>query len=624
MEDRPGGAKGNLVAIAKRPLTSHALPIYEGPIETTEVLQDELRSRLNDDAVLLRHDLVEQLHAVIGMTPQRIVRGQSYSLLSFGGGEHKPRHGGCRLLFTLPNDKYAAICYALLAMPSAILAIDQGTTGTTALVLSSDGRVLSRHNVEFQQYFPKAGWVEHDVEDIWRSVQEAVSGAVLAANIEPGTIAAVGLTNQRETVVSWERSTGKAIGRAIVWQDRRTAQVCQELRSAGHEPRARALSGLVLDPYFAATKMRWILDHRIRGGVHADICLGTVDTFLLWRLTGGHLDSRAGSERYATDATNASRTLLMDLERQAWSPELCELFGVPLEVLPEIVPCAGALGATRGFAPLLDGTPIAAMAGDQHAALFGQACFAPGDIKCTYGTGAFVVMNTGQARVRSQAGLIETLAWQIPGETTFALEGSCFIAGAAVQWLRDGLGLIASASESETLARRVESSEGVVFVPALSGLGAPHWDPAARGLIAGITRGTTRAHLARAALEGVAFQVDDLIQAMRRDTSRGVTRLRVDGGAAGNDLLMQIQADISGLKVERPVDLESTARGAAMLAGLGVGLYSSPQQAAQMIQTDRTFDVIINEHQRNSERRRWVEAVARARSRGSDAQVESE
>lgn len=513
-------------------------------------------------------------------------------------------------------------------MSSTILAIDQGTTGTTALVLSPDGSVLSRHSVEFQQHFPKPGWVEHEAEDIWYSVCQAVSGALLVGDVDPRSVAAIGIANQRETVIAWERDTGRAVGRAIVWQDRRTAQQCEELRAGGHEPRIRALSGLVLDPYFSATKMRWIIEHRLgNAAVRRRICLGTVDSFLLWRLTGGHLTtphSVAGPQRYATDATNASRTSLMDLERQQWSPELCELFGVPIEVLPEIVPSSAALGVTRGFAPLTDGTPITAMAGDQHAALFGQACFAPGDIKCTYGTGAFVVMNTGSTRTRSNAGLIETIAWSLPGETVFALEGSCFIAGAAIQWLRDGLNVLQTAAESETLARQVDSSAGVVFVPALSGLGAPYWDAHARGLITGITRGTTRAHLARAALEGIAFQVDDLIEAMRQDTQSEVSWLRVDGGAAANDLLMQIQADVSGMEVERPVNLESTARGAAMLAGLGIGLYSSPEQAAQMIQTERRFGVMIDARQREFERRRWAEAVARARSHGSDAQVESE
>lgn len=490
-------------------------------------------------------------------------------------------------------------------MASHLLAIDQGTTGTTALVLAPNGAVSARVDVDFQQHFPAPGWVEHDADEIWRTVCETASAAVAKAGLRAADIAAIGVTNQRETVVAWERSSGKVLGRAIVWQDRRTAQRCEELRAQGHGDRVRALTGLVLDPYFSATKMQWSLDNGLSTR-RDDLCFGTIDAFLLWRLTGG--------ARYATDATNASRTLLMDLERQAWSTELCDLFKIPMSTLPEIVGNAELLGSTRGFGAVLDGTPITGMAGDQHAALFGQACFGQGDLKCTYGTGAFLVLNAGPQRPHSSHGLLETLAWKLPGGATYALEGSCFVAGAAIQWLRDGLGLITSAADVEALAASVDSSDGVVFVPALAGLGAPYWDADARGLISGITRGTTRAHLARATLEGIAFQVDALIEAMRQDTGAPIQRLRVDGGAAANDLLMQLQADFSGLKVDRPRDLESTARGAAMFAGLGVGMFQSPEDAARMIQTEREFSVTMNETRRLSERRRFAQAVARARS----------
>lgn len=490
-------------------------------------------------------------------------------------------------------------------MGTYILAIDQGTTGTTAMVLTAEGRAVARVDEDFQQYFPEPGWVEHDAEEIWKTVCDTALRAVQTAGLEARDIAALGITNQRETVVPWHRRTGEVLAKAIVWQDRRTTARCETLARSGHGPRVRQLSGLVLDPYFSATKMAWLLDHGLRAQVD-DLCFGTIDSFLLWRLTGG--------ASFCTDATNAARTSLLDLETQTWSPELAQIFDVPLHTLPQVVPCAGNLGVTKGFAAVLDGTPITGMAGDQHAALFGQACFASGDIKCTYGTGAFVVMNAGSARPHSSNGLLETLAWVLPNETAYALEGSCFVAGAAVQWLRDGLGLIQTAAEIEQLAAEVESSEGVVFVPALSGLGAPYWDPEARGLICGLTRGTRRAHIARATLEGIAFQVDALLETMRQDTGLPVRRLRVDGGATANNLLMQLQADISGLVVERPVDLESTARGAAMLSGLGVGLFASPQDAARMIQTDRQFSVRMDAATRQSERGRFARAVARTQN----------
>ena len=493
-----------------------------------------------------------------------------------------------------------------------ILAIDQGTTGTTALVMALDGSTLGRKNCEFPQHFPRPGWVEHEPEEIWQSVLGAVSGALAEARVSGAEIAAIGLTNQRETTLLWERASGKSATRAIVWQDRRTAARCAELKHAGHEARVRELTGLVLDPYFSGTKLGWMLEHVAGARAAAEagkLAFGTVDSYLIWRLAGA--DAAAP---HVTDVTNASRTLLMDLSKRAWSDEMCALLGVPKNVLPEIVPSAERVAVTRGFPGLPDGIPITGIAGDQHAALFGQACFAPGDAKCTYGTGAFLLMNTGSTPTPSRFGLLSTLAWQIGSDVVYALEGSCFIAGAAVQWLRDGLGLIASAQEIETLARSVPSSEGVAFVPALSGLGAPYWDPDARGLITGITRGTTRAHLARATLEAIAFQVNDVTVAMSEDLGRPIARMRVDGGAAANDLLLQTQSDLGNVTVERPTELESTARGAAMLAGLGAGLFSSPEEAARMIRLDRAFTPQVDIATRTAELQRWFDAVCRARS----------
>jgi glycerol kinase len=491
-----------------------------------------------------------------------------------------------------------------------ILAIDQGTTGSTALVMGTDGQTLGRANAEFPQHFPRPGWVEHEPEEIWTSVVASVRDALSAAGVRGEDIAAVGITNQRETALLWEKKTGKPVHRAIVWQDRRTSERCAELKAAGHEPAVRDATGLVIDPYFSGTKVAWLLDNvtGLRQRAEAgELAFGTIDTFLVHRLTAG--------AHHVTDVTNASRTLLMDLARRSWHPGMCELFGVPRAVLPQIVPSAGTLGVTRGLPMLPDGIPVSGMAGDQHAALFGQACFEPGEAKCTYGTGAFVLVNTGPKPIPSRFGLLSTLGWQIGDDVVYALEGSSFIAGAAVQWLRDGLGMIRSASEIEELAKKVPSSDGVTFVPALVGLGAPHWDPDARGLICGITRGTTAAHVARATLEAIALQVNDLLSAMSEDLKKPISRMRVDGGAAANDLLMQFQSDFSAITVERPSELESTARGAAMLAGIGAGLFQSGREAGRMVRIERTFTVAMSADERRKRLEQWNDAVRRSRPR---------
>jgi len=494
-----------------------------------------------------------------------------------------------------------------------ILAIDQGTTGSTSLVMDLAGKTLGRHTVEFPQHFPQPGWVEHDPEAIWESVVDAVAGALRAASVAGERIAAIGVTNQRETTVLWDRSTGQPLHRAIVWQDRRTASRCAELRAAGHEALVLSRTGLVLDPYFSGTKIAWLLDE-VSGGrdraERGELAFGTIDSYLIYRLTKG--------AAHVTDVTNASRTMLMDLGSLAWDPAMLDLLRVPRVVLPTIVPCAGRVAATARFPGLPDAIPIAGIAGDQQAALFGQACFGVGDVKCTYGTGAFVLLNVGPKPIASRFGLLSTVAWQVGGEVAYALEGSAFVAGAAVQWLRDGLGLIQRAADIEQLARRVPSSDGVYFVPALAGLGAPYWDAHARGLVCGLTRGTTAAHLARATLEAIAHEVTDLLGAMGEDLGSPLRRMRVDGGAAANDLLMQEQASLCGMSIERPQDLETTARGAAMLAAVGAGLFADKAAAAQMAPLERSFVPSGDQRTRDQARAGWRQAVARARLGATD------
>lgn len=494
-------------------------------------------------------------------------------------------------------------------MADLLLAIDQGTTGTTSLVLDTAGVTRGRATREFPQHFPRPGLVEHEPEEIWQSVVDSVSDALASASITGRDIAAIGITNQRETTVVWDRATNQPIHRAIVWQDRRTADTCAKLRANGREPLVKKTTGLVLDPYFSGTKVAWLLDNveGSRARAHAgELAFGTIDSYLVWRLSGG--------TTHATDVTNASRTLLMSLETLDWDDAMLGLFGVPRGVLPRIVDSAAHIAKTKGFPHLPDGTPITGIAGDQQAALFGQACFGVGDAKCTYGTGAFVLVNTGSRAIMSRFGLLTTVGWKVGNDIVFALEGSSFIAGAAVQWLRDGLGVIKSAADIEALARSVASSDGVTFVPALAGLGAPYWDADARGVICGITRGTTTAHLARATLEGIAFQVTDLLRAMGEDLGKPLARMRVDGGAAKNDLLMQCQADFAATKIERPVELESTARGAAMLAGVGAGLFKNVHEAAGMSKVERSFDVDMGAHEREAHLAQWNDAIGRTRS----------
>jgi len=487
-----------------------------------------------------------------------------------------------------------------------ILAIDQGTTGTTVAIFDRSCSMLAKVNTEFRQIFPRPGWVEHDLEDIWTSVTTSIRKALQSCQASGGDIRAIGITNQRETTGVWERDSGKPLHNAIVWQCRRTAPLCAELKKS-HESVFRQKTGLVLDPYFSGTKLRWLLDHidDLAGRAErGEVCFGTIDSFLVYRLTGRQV--------HVTDVSNASRTLLMNLKTLAWDPELLQILGIPPSLLPDIRPSSETYGTTRGVEGLPDGIPICGMAGDQQAALFGQTCFQPGQVKCTYGTGAFVLMNTGNQLVSSSRGLLTTVGWKIGDEVVYALEGSVFIAGAAVQWLRDGLRLFAKSAEIEKLAASVDSSDGVVFVPALVGLGAPRWNPDARGLISGITRGTTAAHLARATLEGIAFQVRDVVEAMRHDLQSPVAFLRVDGGAAGNDLLLQFQADVLQVEIHRPKILETTALGAALLAGLAAGIFKNKNEILKNWQQEKGFRPQRSADEITALLAEWEQAVSKA------------
>ena len=492
-----------------------------------------------------------------------------------------------------------------------ILAIDQGTTGSTALLINAELQVVAKANEEFRQIYPQPGWVEHDAADIWASVEVAVTGALGQANVRPEQIRAIGITNQRETSLLWDRESAEPIHNAIVWQCRRTSERCAELRAAGHEELVRERTGLVLDPYFSGTKAAWTLDHVPGARERADagqLAFGTIDTYLVWRLTDG--------AHHVTDVTNASRTMIMDIHRGAWDEDLAGILNLPMAILPKIVSSSEVYGETRGVGFLPDGIPVSGIAGDQQAALFGQACFEPGQAKSTYGTGAFVLMNTGESAPRSENGLLTTIAWKIgDGPTTYALEGSVFIAGAAVQWLRDELKIIDAAPEVEALARSVEDAGGVWVIPAFAGLGAPYWDADARGAILGLTRGSNRGHVARATLEGIAHQVADVVEAMSADSGRSLEGLRVDGGAAANGLLMQLQADLLGTQVARSAILETTALGAALLAGLAVGFWSSTQEITERWAADRSFAAELGSPDREIQRKSWRDMVSRVRGR---------
>jgi glycerol kinase len=493
-----------------------------------------------------------------------------------------------------------------------VLALDQGTTSSRAIVFDAEGRIRALAQQEFPQHYPQPGWVEHDPEEIWQS-QLAVARRVLAqVGAEVRSIRAIGVSNQRETTVLWERASGRAIAPAIVWQDRRTAARCAALHAAGHAEAIRARTGLEVDAYFSATKLEWLLDNVPGARARAEageLAFGTIDSWLVYRLTGGRV--------HVTDPSNASRTLLYDIHKLGWDEALLAEFRIPAALLPRVVPSSGVSASTDGAILGLE-LPIAGIAGDQQAAAFGQACLTPGMAKNTYGTGCFLMVNTGARPVDSSNRLLTTVGWQIGERVDYFLEGSVFIAGAVVQWLRDGLGIIGSADEIEALAASVADNGGVSLVPAFAGLGAPHWDASARGTILGLTRGSTRAHIARAALESIALQSADVLEAARRDAGVPLAELRVDGGAARNDLLMQFQADVLGVPVLRPRVTETTALGAATLAGLAVGVWSSPEDIAQHWQVERRFEPGMGADQREAALARWRRAVERARGWAED------
>ena len=489
---------------------------------------------------------------------------------------------------------------------SYVLAIDQGTTSTRALVFDQNKNIIASAQKEFTQHYPQSGWVEHDPEDIWTSVLETCQAALKKAKIKAADVVALGITNQRETTLIWDRATGAPIYNAIVWQDRRTAEICAKLREDDYEKTFRRKTGLLLDPYFSGTKAAWILDNvpgARKRAENGELAFGTVDTFLLWRLTGG--------KSHATDATNACRTLMFDIHRGEWSKKLCKILNVPRELLPEVKDCASEFGACL---PEFFGAaiPVRGVAGDQHAAMIGQACFKPGMMKSTYGTGCFALLNTGEDAVDSKNRLLTTIAYQLNGERTYALEGSIFIAGAAVQWLRDGLKIISKAGDSGALAEQADAGQNVILVPAFVGLGAPYWDAECRGALFGLTRGTTNREIAKAALEAVCFQTRDLLEAMKRDwDGNSKTVLRVDGGMSASDWTMQALSDILGVSVDRPIVLETTALGAAYLAGYQSGLYEKPEKFAKDWSLERRFTPMMGDHERKSKYAAWKEAVFR-------------
>ncbi len=492
-------------------------------------------------------------------------------------------------------------------MADFILAIDQGTTGSTALIFDQELNIRGKANVEFPQHFPKPGWVEHDLNEIWDSVRKAVQQVFLHSKIKPENIVAIGITNQRETTCLWERDeAGTPVSKAIVWQDRRTADYCAKLKKRGLEKKVNRTTGLLLDPYFSGTKLHWLLNEgttTLARAKKGKLAFGTVESFLVYRMTGEHV----------TEPSNASRTLLMNLQKCEWDREMLKLFQIPETLLPPILPSCTIYAKTKGFDPLPDGVPIAGLAGDQQAALFGQACFEPGSAKSTYGTGAFVLANVGTKPVYSKHRLLSSVAWKWQGKTNYCLEGSAFIAGAAVQWLRDNLQIITKSAEVEELAKSVPDSGGVLIVPAYTGLGAPHWIPQATGLITGITRGTQRGHIARATLEGVAYSVHELLEAMGKDLGKKIQPLKVDGGASESDLLMQMQSDLLGAKVVRSSIVETTALGSGLQAGLAVGIWKNLEQIKKTWRASTSFTPQMKPAERKRCLERWQKTVSAAK-----------
>ena len=494
-------------------------------------------------------------------------------------------------------------------MERFMLALDQGTTSSRAVLVNKQGQIVEVAQQEFEQHFPKPGWVEHDAVEIWNSVLACIAEVIRKAQIEPHQVEGIGITNQRETTVVWNRKTGQPIYKAIVWQSRQSEEMCQELRDQGVEPMIREKTGLLIDPYFSATKIKWILTH-VPGARElaeaGDLLFGTMDTWLVYKLSGG--------KAHVTDYSNASRTMLFNITTLEWDKELLEMLDIPAQLLPDVRSSSEVYAHTQDYHFFGLQIPIAGMAGDQQAALFGQACFEQGMAKSTYGTGSFMLMNTGNERVTSTHGLLTTIAWGIDGKVDYALEGSVFVAGSAIQWLRDGLRMIDHAMDTENYAKRVDSTEGMYMVPAFVGLGTPYWDSEARGAIFGLTRGTTKEHFIRATLESLAYQTRDVLEAMMTDSTLAISSLRVDGGAVKNDFLLQFQSDILGVPVERPVGNETTALGAAFLAGLAIGFWQDKQEIAERRQVDRNFEDKLDQQKRETLYSGWKHAVAATRS----------
>lgn len=489
-----------------------------------------------------------------------------------------------------------------------IMSIDQGTTGSTVILMNQQGDLISKHNQEFPQIFPKPGWVEHNPNDIWNSVLTSIEKVLEESHIQPQKISAIGITNQRETVVAWNRRTGQALHNAIVWQCRRTQDFCLTLKKNKKQKMIQDKTGLVIDPYFSGSKIRWLLKNvpAIKMAYrNKELCIGTIDSYLLFRLTNG--------QSFKTDVSNASRTMVMNIKTGQWDKDLLKLFSIPKDILPQISPSCGVFGKTDGLELIPNGIPIAGIAGDQQAALFGQAAFSAGEAKCTYGTGSFLLMNTGNKMAKSKSNLLTTIAWQLQdGKIIYALEGGAFICGAAVQWLRDGLGFIKVSGEVEQLAKSVSSSEGVEFVPALTGLGAPYWKAEARGVICGLTRGSTKAHIARATLEAMALQNTEILMSMEKDLGKKLKSLKVDGGASQNNLLMQLQSDYMGTNVERPQLIETTAIGAGFLAGLGVGFWKDLNELKKIWKLDKKFTSNLNKKAKEQRLKSWQLAVKKS------------